>query len=323
MVVRLITGVEGDPTELGMNTTPTLMPLVLDYVTRRVRTGDILPATGEATRTVLAGLAACHGRRPVARFGPATIDRYRASISKLRASTQREYLSKVRGFCRWLVLHGHVKRDPCADLPSIRQPRRIPVTLTNREVRSLLDATADDLRATAIVWLMVGLGLRCVEVTRLQMEDYDPGHNGQDATIRVIGKGGHERLLPVPKAVQGALDAYLESVGRVSGPMIRSEVTPTTALAPNTLGKYTRRWLRAAGVKGKALDGRSAHGLRRTAGSDVMAATGNIQVVQAMLGHARIETTAQHYLRPVTVAELREAMEGRTYDTTTELGETG
>lgn len=323
MVVRLIHSNSDNPTESGMNHTPTLMPLVLDYVARRVRTGDILPATGAATRTVLAGLAACHGRRSVKKFGPATIDRYRASISQLRASTQREYLSKVRGFCRWLVLHKHIKRDPCAELPSIRQPRRIPVTLTGHEVRSLLDATAGDLRATAIVWLMVGLGLRCVEVTRLQMEDYDPGHNGQDATIRVIGKGGHERLLPVPAAVQEALDAYLDHTGRVSGPMIRSEVSPAAALSPGTLGKYTRRWMRAAGVKAKALDGRSAHGLRRTAGSDVMAATGNIQVVQAMLGHARIETTAQHYLRPVTVAELREAMEGRTYDTTTDLGETG
>ena len=80
-----------------------------------------------------------------------------------------------------------------------------------------------------------------------------------------------------------------------------------------TISGYTRRWLRDAGVKSRSLDGRSAHGLRRTAGSDVMDACGDIRVVQEMLGHSQIETTARYYLRPVTLAQMRAAMEGRTY----------
>jgi integrase len=72
------------------------------------------------------------------------------------------------------------------------------------------------------------------------------------------------------------------------------------------------RWMRAAEIKTRAHDGRSAHGLRRTAASDVMDSSGDIRIVQAMLGHVRIESTA-FYLRPVPLDKMREAMEGRNY----------
>ena len=165
-------------------------------------------------------------------------------------------------------------------------------------------------RARAVVWLMVGCGCRCVEVARLRVEDYDP----RGATVRLTGKGGHERVVPVPSDVAGALDAWLDERGRVAGPLIASRIDGH-ALAPHTLSAYVRRWMRAAGVKVSALDGRSAHGLRRTAASDVMDACGDITVVQEMLGHREVDTTARHYLRRVTVAHMREAMEGRTYST--------
>lgn len=109
-----------------------------------------------------------------------------------------------------------------------------------------------------------------------------------------------------------ALVAYLDVVGWTAGPLVRS-VRGLEPLAPATISKYVRELMASSGVKLRARDGRSAHGLRRTAGSDVMERCGDVQVVQAMLGHAQIETTAQYYLRPVSVARLREAMEGREY----------
>jgi len=71
--------------------------------------------------------------------------------------------------------------------------------------------------------------------------------------------------------------------------------------------------MRDAGVKAGALDGRSAHGLRRTAASDVMDLCGDITIVQELLGHRLVSTTAEHYLRRVPIESMRAAMEGRTY----------
>lgn len=99
--------------------------------------------------------------------------------------------------------------------------------------------------------------------------------------------------------------------GRIAGPLIRSH-DGSTGLNRKTISDYVGRWIRSAGIKGGKYDGRAAHALRRTAASDVMDKVGDVRIVQAMLGHVKIETTAV-YLRPVPLDQMREAMEGRNY----------
>lgn len=240
-------------------------------------------------------------------LGPAAIDRWLETIGSLAPATRRRQLSAVRGFCKWLVDKRHIPKDPTEHVPPIRQPRRVPVTLRREDVARLLDA-CPDARARAIVHLMVGCGLRCVEVSRLTTADYD----GEARTIVVVGKGGHQRIVPVPDTVAAALDEYLNEVGRTSGPLIRSEADDRAPLKAGTISIYTGRWIVAAGIKSRRWDGLSAHGLRRTAASDVMDRGADVRIVQAMLGHVKIETTAV-YLRPVPLDRMREAMEGRDY----------
>lgn len=284
----------------------TLTTHVSIYVSQRRGRGEISASTAADLRWTLGGLDSSFGDRPLAQFGPAAIDRWLESIGGHAEATRREYLSRVRTFTRWMVASGKVRTDPTAHVQPIRQSRRAPRTLNVGQVEALL-AVLPDRRAKAVVLLMVGCGLRCVEVARLRVEDYD------GETITVEGKSGHERVLPVPAAVRRAVDAYLDTIGVVAGPLIRSELNPHQGLAAKTLSGYVRGWMQAAGVKARALDGRSAHALRRTAASDVMDASGDIRAVQAMLGHARLETTAAHYLRPVTMDRMREAMDGRRY----------
>jgi integrase/recombinase XerC len=286
----------------------TLTPLIATYLHGRAARGEITRRTATDLAYCLAGFAESFGRRPLHHLGEAAIDRWLETIGTLAPATRREYLSRVRGFCRWLVDTGRIASDPTTRVAPIRQPRQVPVTLRSRDVGRLL-AICPDRRARAIVWLMVGCGCRCVEVSRLTVSDYDPDVR----TLVLVGKAGHQRIVPVPVDVAGALDEYLDEVGRVAGPLIRSELDRRSPLSPRTISAYARRWLTAAGVKTRPLDGRSAHGLRRTAASDVMERAGDVRIVQEMLGHARIETTARAYLRPVPLERLREAMEGRTY----------
>lgn len=286
----------------------TLTPHVSAYIAGRRNRGEITATTAADLRWTLAGLDASYGDRPLGMLGPAAIDRWLESIGHHAEATRREYLSRVRGFVRWMVATGKLRTDPTAHVPAIRQARRAPRTLTNEQVATLL-RTLPNARARAVVWLMVGCGLRCIEVARLRVEDYDP----LGRTVTVTGKGGHERTLPVPIRVQAAVNAYLDETRVTAGPLIRNELHPSHGLSAKTLSGYLRGWLTDAGVKTRALDGRSAHALRRTCASDVADKWGDPRLVQAMLGHARLETTVAFYLRRATVDQLRQAMEGRAY----------
>lgn len=286
----------------------TLDPLIDAYLRGRIDRGEISQQTGRDARWRLLAFSKAFGRRPIDQLGPRAIDRWMGTIAHHAPSTRRERLSTVRGFCRWLTDEGHISSDPTTHVKPIRQPRRTPVTLTEGEVARLLTAAPDE-RARAILWLMVGCGCRRVEVSRLDVEDYTPGPR---ATLRLVGKAGHERIIAAPAEVCAALDAYLDVRGRVAGPLITAR-DHRTRLAPHTIGVYVNRWMRAAGVKRRAYDGRSAHGLRRTAASDVLDRSGNLQAVQAMLGHRSLHTTATHYLRPVALDAMAQAMSGRDY----------
>jgi site-specific recombinase XerD len=285
----------------------TLAPLVRQYLRGRVARGELSRQSASDISYCLAGLTESFGRRPLGQYGPKAIDRWLETIGSKAPATRREYLSRVRNFSRWLVAEGYAKSDATQHVPTIRQPRQVPRTLSEREVCALLSA-CPDARSIAIVWLMVGCGCRCVEVARLNVEDYDP----TSRTVILIGKGGHERRIPVPETTAHALDDYLDAIGRPAGPLIRT--VDGQRMSSKTLSGYVRGWMRSAGVKLAPLDGRSAHTLRRTAASDVMDHSGDVRAVQEMLGHARIETTARSYLRPVSMVALRDAMEGRTYD---------
>jgi len=156
---------------------------------------------------------------------------------------------------------------------------------------------------------MVGMGLRCCEVERLEMGQWD-----RRAQVMVVrGKGSHERALPVPVEVSAALAAYLAEHPAGSGPLVRSYRRPT-ALAADTLSGMVSEWFRAAQVKRSARDGVSAHALRATAASDVLDVCGDLRVVQEMLGHQNLATTSI-YLRRAGLPQMREAMSGRTYQT--------
>ena len=149
----------------------------------------------EATtaQDVRAYFAALHGKRH-----PATLGRK---------------LAALRTFFRLLTRDGVCRADPTAGLPSPRAPKRLPRPLSVDDCMRLADAdpTRDaqldekSLRDRALVELLYGAGLRVGEASALDVRDLDL-HRG-DVCVR--GKGGTERVVPVPSAARGALEAYL------------------------------------------------------------------------------------------------------------------
>lgn len=285
----------------------TLTPYVARYLRQRRVEGAITHTTARNHSYELRRFADTYGRRPLAQLGPKAIERWFLTTTRLAPGTRRARLSIVRAFCRWLYEEGIVDDDPTRRAPHVRQPRSVPRAMRASDVARLL-ADVPDQRARVICWLMVGMGLRCCEVEAASVADYDP----RAATLLVHGKGGHERVLPVPVEVAVELDRYLAQVGAVSGPLIRSHRHPSRGLDAGTISNYMSRWMAEAGVKHRPRDGVSAHALRHTAASDVLDECGDLRVVQSMLGHAQLATTSI-YLRRANLGQMRSAMEGRTY----------
>lgn len=278
------------------------------YVAERRKRGEITARTAANLRYALDSLDRSFGGRPLHQLTRRAIERWMETIGHLAPSTRRNHLAAARGFARWLVDQGLLDRDPTDGIARIRQPRSVPRAMPEHDVATLL-RSLPDLRARAIVALMVGCGLRCVEVARLETTDFD----AETLTLRVVGKGGHERELPVPAATAEAVESYVRSVGGVySGPLIRSTRVPSHGLSAPTISTYASRWMRDAGLKVGRWDGRSAHALRHTAASDVLDRCHDLRVVQEMLGHEHLSSTSI-YLRRAGMARLREAMEGRDY----------
>lgn len=282
----------------------TLAPYVRAYTTSRRKQGTY---TTESLRSVtprLDSLARSFGHRPIEQLGRRAMERWLESLEHLSTNSRASYLASVREFTRWLAVNGHTATDACAEIPKAKRAKTIPRAQSADRVTRILANAADD-RELAVVWLMLGCGLRRAEVASLRWEDYDAA----GATILVHGKGNKERLLPVPRQVARALERIHVAS---SGPVIRSKTTGQAVL-PTTIGAMMTALMRRAGVKQAPWDGVSGHALRHTAASDVLESSGyDLRTVQAMLGHEHLSSTAI-YLRRASAEQIRSAMDGRDY----------
>jgi len=242
----------------------------------------------------------------VERLSKRHVLRWLDSIEHLAQSTRRNRLTVVRSFCRWLVEEEMVRRDPCRQIRSLREPRRVPRALSGEQVAAVL-AACPDTRARLATMCMVQEGMRRGEVARLEAGDFDLVNR----LVTVTGKGGHMRVLHVTEQTRRVLVEHLSASGDVAGPLLRSYQFPTRGLHPDTVSGIVRRAMEEAGVKRAPRDGVSPHALRHTALTDMLRNGAHVRDVQAAAGHQHLSTT-ERYL-PLLVETLGEAMGGRWY----------
>jgi len=186
-------------------------------------------------------------------------------------------------------LLAHVSRRPRHRSPlRLREPQRLPRSLDRHEVVALL-ASLRTWRDRAIAGLMVFCGLRAGEVLALQVRDVDIGGRW----LRVCGKGAKERRVPLDVDVAGVIQTYL---------LAERPETNVTALFVVAKGPNRGRPLTPAGLRTvfryhRARAGVPAghpHALRHTFGTSLAEAGVDLAVMQALLGHAHIDTTARY-----------------------------
>jgi integrase/recombinase XerD len=229
----------------------------------------------------------------------------------LAASSAGRAVVAVRGLHAFAVAEGLAAADPARLVRPPAPPRRLPRAISVPEVERLLAATGARLRDRALLELLYGTGARISEAVGLDIDDLDlagmPGVPSVATAVRLAGKGGKQRIVPVGSYARSALDAYLiRARPALAGASRRG--APSPALFLNARGgRLTRQgaWgtLRAAAARA-GLAEVSPHTLRHSFATHLLDGGADVRVVQELLGHASVTTTQVYTL--VTVERLRE-----------------
>ena len=230
----------------------------------------------------------------------------------LSQSSINRILSALRTFFRYLSSEKGFP-DPLIDIEQSRQVRRLPKALTVAEIVAMIEAAYRDgepitIRDRALLELLYGSGARVSEVVNLDLSDI---HHIADAgmevqTIKLRGKGGKDRIVPLGSFANAALLDYLT---RVRPNLARNSTKTTAALFLNQRGTRLSRqsaWqfvlnaAKAAGVSGKV----SPHVFRHSYATHLLDGGADIRVVQELLGHASVTTTQIYTL--ITIDKVRE-----------------
>ncbi len=247
-----------------------------------------------------------------------TVRLYLAELNRLghaRSSVARK-LSAVRGFVRYLRREGVLDHDPAALAVAPKLDKKIPAHLSEPEMNRLLEtpdvSAALGRRDRAILELFYASGLRLSELVGVDLEDV----NLNSRVVRVMGKGGKERIVPFNQATERAVRAWLKDRAQIV-------MTSDVASAQRPRGRAQRTEPLFVNYRGGRLTGRSVHrlvtryvmqcstrlgisphALRHSFATHLLQRGADLRTIQELLGHVRLTTTERY--THVNAAQLLE-----------------
>jgi len=251
---------------------------------------------------------------------------YLASLHEkdLRRATILRAIAVLRAFYKFLIQEGIIPQTPFVGLPMPKREKLLPKFLPEEDMKRLLDIPAQSKRKwarrdTALLELLYSSGLRIQELCQLNAQDIDQW----SGLVRVFGKGGKERMVPVGETALKSIHAYLETPSPLMGEGRDGGVPPTRALPHQGGGRFNRsrplflnhrggrlsdrgarlvvnRWVRQAALHQKV----SPHSFRHSFATHLLNRGCDLRTVQEMLGHKNLVTT-QAYTH-VTAEHLRQ-----------------
>jgi site-specific recombinase XerD len=225
------------------------------------------------------------GHRDLRRFAAVLSER---GISK--AGVARK-LAAIRAFYGALIRAGLVSANPADLVATPKQDRKLPRVLSREEMQTLHDriptTTPLEMRDRAMLELAYSCGLRAEEVINLNTDS--PDFDGE--RLRIEGKGGKTRLVPMGEPAQAALTGYLERArGALVGAGTENALLVSKSgrrLHPSDVRRRLERWVREAAIAG----GVSPHALRHSFATHLLEGGADLRSIQELLGHASLSTT--------------------------------
>ncbi len=244
-------------------------------------------------RRDLQGLLAFCAHESVAGWGQLSDDHLRAYVAArhragLSARSLQRTLSAIRSFYRYLLREDHVTQNPAQDLRAPRDHRRLPTTLDADQMAGLLGLDSEDplaIRDRAMFELLYSSGLRLAELVSLNLDQVDL----RDGTVRITGKGGKTRLVPVGRYARAAIETWLPLRAQQASVDESALFLSRRGrrISPRNVQMRLRQWAERQGFPGHV----HPHMLRHSCASHLLESSGDLRAVQEMLGHADLSTT--------------------------------
>jgi len=207
---------------------------------------------------------------------------------KLARSSVARKLASVRSCLKYLARRGVVELNAARQVRSPKLPQRLPSFLPKDESKNLLDSpverTEAGLRDRALLELLYATGLRVAECCGLDLDDLDR----QQGSVRVMGKGGKERVVPAGDVALQALDAWLTVRGEGRGPLFTNP--RGGRLSTRGVHRIVKSRARAAGIERRV----TPHTFRHSFATHMLGEGADLRLIQELLGHSRLSTTQRY-----------------------------
>ncbi len=216
-------------------------------------------------------------------------------LRRNRRSSVGRKLSAAKGFFRFLLRRGTIGVDPTAGMATPKKEQQLPGHLTVDDMFRLLAApprhTAAGLRDRAILETLYSCGLRVSELVGLNWDDVD----AELELVRVRGKGGRERLVPIGRPALAALQAYQGRVTELCARRLRDTRAVFLnrrgrRLTSRSVARVVDHYVAVSGIATKA----SPHALRHSFATHLLNAGADLRAIQELLGHASLSTTQKY-----------------------------
>jgi len=228
-------------------------------------------------------------------------------LRRVSHRTLERRLATLRAFFRDLVRRGVMRKSPAAALKNPRARRELPDFLSVEDVGRVIEGAEGEgrfeVRDRAILELLYGAGIRVGELVSISLGDVDL----RGRRVKVLGKGGKERVVPFGRPAAEALEAWLAARPTMVG---KHGAQDPDALFLGRHGtrltaRQVQNLVRARGALGARRADLHPHALRHSFATHLLDAGADLRSIQTMLGHARLSTT-QKYTH-VSIDRLREA----------------
>lgn len=214
---------------------------------------------------------------------------------KLKAQSVNRSVATLRSFWKWMLGHGHANRDIVSVISQAKTPSRLPVFVSESRMEDVVALLRDDiatddferLRDAVIVLLFYTAGLRLAELANLKIGDISADYR----TIRILGKGEKERIVPLIGRMGEILKKYFSQfssqnicIGQKKALILSKKGEP---ISVRTIQRIVDRKLKDAGIQGKT----SPHTLRHTFATHLLNEGADLREIQELLGHSSLKAT--------------------------------
>lgn len=214
---------------------------------------------------------------------------------KLKAQSVNRSVATLRSFWKWMLGHGHANRDIVSVISQAKTPSRLPVFVSESRMEDVVALLRDDiatddferLRDAVIVLLFYTAGLRLAELSNLKIGDISADYR----TIRILGKGEKERIVPLIGRMGEILKKYFSQfssqnicIGQKKALILSKKGEP---ISVRTIQRIVDRKLKGAGIQGKT----SPHTLRHTFATHLLNEGADLREIQELLGHSSLKAT--------------------------------